>query len=462
MSKKLVLLLTYGLLLLSSKVAYGALSYSATTVNSIEGNAPSLNMDMILSINLSDGRRYSKSDNPSSVKSPIELPSIAKTFNDIKTVVPDDLSIVSLSNVFLNPEYRTDLVDDVDGDAEDNDKLILNGEIYLTIEDANEKKVKRTDALDICLSPYKVTLSTSQLSVTTPYGVPNRGMGGGRVVYYIKPKVIEDKYCYEDRVYARPNLEKNLDKWSDERKKDLVTEWEDKLGFKLQDVKRPSSNFPRSGANGLFFKLFAPKTKWDKLSYSKEPANSSINLAISGDDEGVTKIELIGPTDDASKASAANAVPTTFIIYTDEKKTKAVYSFKIDKWYITKYLEIKDYNRVIFSRKKAQEYCDLLGYRLPRGEELTNAYPKYWGEGTNFYPNYFYRKVGGGLFTEWGSVEIDYYPNSSFVNSSFVAYYIAELKTDGGPWVVTPYVGQVKGDRNDPNPYSRAVCVNGE
>jgi hypothetical protein len=87
-------LLTYGLLLLSSKVAYGALSYSATTVNSIEGNAPSLNMDMILSINLSDGRRYSKSDNPSSVKSPIELPSIAKTFNDIKTVVPDDLSIV--------------------------------------------------------------------------------------------------------------------------------------------------------------------------------------------------------------------------------------------------------------------------------------------------------------------------------------------------------------------------------
>jgi hypothetical protein len=57
--------------------------------------------------------------------------------------------------------------------------------------------------LAICLAPYKLTVSTSAL-----YGMPNQGKNGGRIIYYIKPKVVEDKYCYGDKIYVRPNLEK--------------------------------------------------------------------------------------------------------------------------------------------------------------------------------------------------------------------------------------------------------------
>jgi hypothetical protein len=71
-------------------------------------------------------------------------------------------------------------------------------------------------------------------------------------------------------------------------------------------------------------------------------------------------------------------------------KNKTVYSFKIDKWYITKKSKVEAY----FIREKAQAYRDSIGYRLPLGAELTNAYPKYWGKGTNFSPNYYYRKAG--------------------------------------------------------------------
>jgi hypothetical protein len=62
--------------------------------------------------------------------------------------------------------------------------------------------------LAICLAPYKLTVSTSALYVQTLYGMPNQGKNGGRIIYYIKPKVIEDKYCYGEKIYTRPNLEK--------------------------------------------------------------------------------------------------------------------------------------------------------------------------------------------------------------------------------------------------------------
>ncbi|MCX8671901.1 hypothetical protein J3U22_11980, partial [Gilliamella sp. B2865] len=74
---------------------------SQTTTNHIEGSAPYLTLDAgytriisttngLLGITLSNGSKYTPSNNPSSSSRPIELPTAGESFADIGMLVPTD------------------------------------------------------------------------------------------------------------------------------------------------------------------------------------------------------------------------------------------------------------------------------------------------------------------------------------------------------------------------------------
>lgn len=97
------------LLFLSFSISCQALSAYATNI--IQGNAPYLTFDSgqtrvtntnyLLSISLSDGRKYTANNN-SSIK-PITLPNLGETLANVNMYIPIDNDSISLNSVIGSP-----------------------------------------------------------------------------------------------------------------------------------------------------------------------------------------------------------------------------------------------------------------------------------------------------------------------------------------------------------------------
>lgn len=377
---------------------------SATTTNVIHGSEPYLTFDggvtkaittdELVSITLSDGKKYTAIDSVYSAKNPIKLPVARQKLKDIKTLIPDGSKKVTLTDVISKNGYWNDH----DGDG----SISSTGYLIMEAEDVNGNIINSDTELTGCNSPYKITLTSSDGVLSTEYGIPpSSTFIGSNAIYYIIPK--EPEVCF-----AQPNLTFNG--------KDNVSyrgpanQWDDTKGFKPQNINDPISNFPTMGAEGLFFNLVMDrKGISEEVRYSKLPKNSGIDLKITSQDKNsnIVKVELIGPGHGSNAAQAATAVPTTFTIYSDKEKVNKIYSFQINKWFIIKPGDGYGYSR-------SRSYCDNLNYRIPDILELTNANGNGWKGGLSGQPNIYQRRIGGGLFAEWGYTSNDYYKNSTF------------------------------------------------
>ncbi|MCX8679387.1 hypothetical protein J3U22_07165 [Gilliamella sp. B2865] len=390
---------------------------SQTTRNAIQGSAPYLTFDGgrtravdtngLLGITLSNGANYTPSTNPSSSSRPIVLPVEGQSFADIRMFVPTDTNSVALSSLIGPPNNYWG---DDDGDAD----VTATGSLSLSIVDKNNQSVSRNSVLTICNSPYKVTLSSSNGTLSTRYGFPNRStFSASDVTYYVNPKA-SPVVCF-----ARPNLRfgKRGD-WPSYPSWDFAgpsSMWDPANGFIPQST-GPSSygrNFPTTGANGLYFDLDiggrSQPLSWSPVSHGGITATMSNSTATS------VRVTLTGPYATPSQISSANpgplstiSLPQTFeLVGRDSNGAPVVkYGFTLKQWFVNTGSVQKTY-------PQALSWCNSIGYRLPKVKDLTNAScPNNdsncrgsVGATPSSSNNHYMRHIDAGLFTEWGRMD---------------------------------------------------------
>ncbi|MDF7671415.1 hypothetical protein PT276_09470 [Orbaceae bacterium ESL0721] len=423
------------------------------TKNIIIGTAPYLTFDggetkatdtaALFSIKLSDGRVFSQDNNQSTPDNPIELPVEDQTLADVQMFVPIDKQIVNLSELIItsNNYWRDD-----DGDGEEKDTITATGSLTLQIQDSTGKTLNRTDNISLCdgATYYKVVLTSTAGTLKTQYGSPNStNFAASNVTYYIKPKPTTKPYA----CWAQPNMQYSGSQpdgpsieyynWDGP-----VTQWDKYKGFKLQNINTPSSNFPTMGAYGLFFKLTIAGDVWQNVSYDKTPADSGIDIIIdNGGSTNIAKIQLNGPRYNTNNANTV--VPTTFTIYSDKEKTNKIYSFNINRWFIA--------TPGAGNGFKANYCVNRYGskYRIPSVTEFTNANNKYynWTGGLSGQPKNYQRRIGGGLFAEWGNMYSgNYYTSADYDNN----YY----------WAFESYSSSIQRNVNSSNGYVGGIITN--
>ncbi|WP_065560070.1 hypothetical protein [Gilliamella sp. Gris1-4] len=356
-----------------------------------------------MAIELPDGRRITQSTNTSSVTNPIRLPSGNYTFNDIHTVLPSGATSISLNSLISQGKWGDD-----DGDGQGTNGVTATGSISLAIKDKNGSTVNRSDTLDICKAPYKVTLDSTGGSLTTQYGVPNSSrFYGGTAVYYItlpsQPVICS----------VRPNL--NFGSTSSAGPSNI---WSPTKGFLVQST-NPSSysrNFPTTGADGLYFDLDIGGIDASQLSWAVNTSGSlgitvSWRLPNQGDiwitdkSKNVTRVTLTGPRASSSQISSSNpgsltrpSLPQTFeLVGRDSNGNEVRYGFVLRQWFVNRGSVKKDYSDQL-------AWCNRLGYRMPRVRDLTNSNYDYLGAAPRSSVNAYMRHIGAGFFTEWGSM----------------------------------------------------------
>lgn len=425
--------------------SFNSQALSAITTQTIHGNAPYLtfdggstqvsSMDEILSIKLSDGVnyiKYTKNNNPSSESNPILTLVPDVKLKDIETYIPKGNMTSTLTDIVSDNDFWGDL----DGD----NFIMATGNLTLKARDIDGKEINANDQLDYCYAPYRITLTSDGGTLSTQYGMPrSTTFTGGSAIYYIKPKVVRPYTCF-----AQPNLEGNG--IMDSRMRGPDYQWSDIHGFKPQDINTPSSNFPTTGANGLYFNLVIAGALGRDVTYNKFPSNSSINLNITeGSQSDIAKIELNGPSE-SNKNQTVNAVPTTFQIFANGQ---LIYSFRIQKWFMAKV-------GASGGNQAAQNYCRSNGYRITDITDLTNANAFSWTGGLQNQGNRYQRRIGGGVFAEWGITNRSYYSHSDFVSDGVLNYWTAQLRSAGIYYVVNERNG---GIGYSSNPSDKVVCV---
>ncbi|MDF7670253.1 hypothetical protein PT276_03380 [Orbaceae bacterium ESL0721] len=423
-----------------SKTALGLISFplflsfpalaatsTLTTKGIVTGTAPYLTFDngqtkatdtaALLTIKLSDGRVYGQTNNTSTPTNPIMLPVEGQTLADVQMFMPLDRKTVSLSELIAAPNNYWG---DDNGDGKGVNGIAASGSLTLKIQDSTGRVLDRNDTISLCdgATYYKVDLSGTAGSLQTKYGIPNKtDFAASNITYYIKPKPTSKPYVCN----AQPNLNN-----SGGTHNGPITEWDPAKGFKVQRVNTPSSNFPTMGAHGLFFNLTIAGDVWQNMSYDKSPASSGIDISIgNGGSANVAKVMLNGPRYNTNNATTA--VPTTFTIYSDKAKTNKVYSFTIGKWFIATPMTDNTYN---------EDYClEHYGskYRVPNITEYTNANGNFWEGGLAGQPNNYQRRIGGGLFAEWGDMRNNLVYTSSdfdFDAEGYGTYWASEKYND--------------------------------
>ncbi|MCX8583279.1 hypothetical protein, partial [Gilliamella sp. B3372] len=87
------------------------------------------------------------------------------------------------------------------GDDDGDSGVSATGRLSLSIVDKSGQTVSRSTVPTICKAPYKVTLSSSDGTLSTRYGFPNRStFNASNVTYYVNPKA-SPVVCF-----ARPDL----------------------------------------------------------------------------------------------------------------------------------------------------------------------------------------------------------------------------------------------------------------
>ena len=375
---------------------------TSKTSNYIQGSAPYLTFDGgrtrvvdvngLLGITLSDGTKYTPSTNISSI-TPIVLPVAGQSFADIGMFVPTNTDSVALSALIGPPNNYWG---DDDGDSD----VTATGSLSLSIVDKNNESVSRSTVPTICNSPYKVTLSSTDGTLSTRYGFPNRSdFRASNVTYYVKPKAAP-VVCF-----AKPILHKGSGRYAGP-----FSMWDPAKGFLTQST-APShygSNFPTTGANGLYFDLDiggrSQPLSWSPVSHGGITATMSNSTATS------VRVTLTGPYATESQHNSDNpgristpSLPQTFeLVGRDNNGNPVVtYGFTLKQWFVHSGTWYGSYS-------SALSWCNSIGYRMPRVRDLTNAvltgsHPISGATPTS--PgNHYMRHIGSGFFTEWGTI----------------------------------------------------------
>ena len=311
-----------------------------------------------------------------------------------------------MSDIIVGSNYWWD----IDGDGNDKSPIVI-GNLKVTWQDyegndiTNLVKNKVDSLLDGCLAPYKLTVSATQGSISTTYGIPNtRTFPATEHSYYIYPKVMSTaKFCY-----AKPNVV---------YENDINDQWKKGKGFIFYNPNNAQNNFPTTGSNNLFFDLkIAGLSAKELIKINGESVSqisgSGVSLALS-DHQGFLRVTLKGPS---ASTNGGQFKPSTFRLYADYNKTNVFYTFTLQRWYIS-FLEPSG------SYINSINLCNKLtgGYRVPKIIELTNSNRDYdknniyigWNNGIPGVKEQYRRMISykndsgtwmGGLFAEWGSV----------------------------------------------------------
>ncbi|MCX8663753.1 hypothetical protein, partial [Gilliamella sp. B2911] len=283
-----------------------------------------------------------------------------------------------------------------------------------SIVDRNNRPVSRNTVLTTCngSAPYKVTLSSSNGTLFTRYGVPNRStFNASNVTYYVNPKA-GAVVCF-----ARPNLKfgkLNEDGYSHDFR-GPSSMWDPAKGFLTQETD-PSlygRNFPTTGANGMYFDLLISGSS-QPLSWSPVSLGG-ITVTMSNPTATSVRVTLTGPYATTSQHSSANpgristpSLPQTFeLVGRDSNGTPVVrYGFTLKQWFVNRGSKKDRYPQTL-------SWCNSLGYRLPKVKDLTNASCRGYNSGTfcqgsvgatpSSPNNVYMRHIGSGFFTEWGA-----------------------------------------------------------
>ncbi|MCX8663461.1 hypothetical protein [Gilliamella sp. B2911] len=386
---------------------------SQTTANQIQGTPPYLTFDGgrtravdangLLGITLSNGANYTPSNNSSST-TPIVLPVEGQSFADIRMFVPTDTNSVALSSLIGPPNNYWG---DDDGDAD----VTATGSLSLSIVDKNNQSVSRNSVLTICNAPYKVTLSSTDGTLSTRYGFPNHStFSASSETYYVNPKA-ESVVCF-----AKPNL--MYGKRGDDPTYPSFdfagpsSMWDPAKGFIPQstDPSLYGRNFPTTGANGLYFDLDiggrSQPLSWSPVSHGGITAIMSNSTATS------VRVTLTGPYATESQQNSSSpgristpSLPQTFeLVGRDSQGTPVVkYGFTLKQWFVNRGYKVDyHYNTV--------SWCNSIGYRMPSVKDLTNAFCRDTdlecqgavGATPSSSDNHYMRHIDAGLFTEWG------------------------------------------------------------
>ncbi|MCX8674876.1 hypothetical protein J3U16_06185 [Gilliamella sp. B3023] len=436
---------------------------SKTTRNAIQGSAPYLTFDGgrtravdangLLGITLSNGTKYTPSTNTSSYSRPIVLPVTGQSFADIGMLVPTDTNSVALSSLIGPPNNYW-------GDDDGDSGVSATGSLSLSIVDNNNQPVSRDTVLTTCndSAPYRVTLSSTNGTLTTRYGVPNSSnFSASHVTYYVNPKP-GTSVCARVK-FARPNLTYGTGLHAGP-----ASMWDPDNGFIPQSTSpsRYGSNFPTTGLHRLYFDLLISDNNqplfWSPVSRGGITATMSNSTATS------VRVTLTGPYADYNQRDSSYpsrvstpSLPQTFELVGRDSRGNIVvkYGFTLKKWFVHRGSRQDNYS-------PALSWCNNIGYRLVKVKDLTNTscptssvnYEDCSGSvgATPSSPGrYYMRHIGAGFFTEWG--RIDQY---SDVNFHSYWYWTSDLKysshftilSDSGGINWSPY-----------NSYNDVVCV---
>ena len=386
------------------------------------GHTRVTNADGLLGISLSNGDKYTPATNISSLTNPIVLPTSGQSFADIGMFVPTNTDYIEL-NSLIGSSYN--YWGDDDGDGQGVNGITATGDLKLSIVDKNNQAVTRNEVLTICKSPYKLTLSNTEGTLKTRYGVPNESrFTAGNVTYYLNPKA-SPEICF-----ARPNLIKGDNKFAGP-----ASIWNPDKGFLPQSV-TPSSyslNFPTTGANNLYFDLDIGGSNqalsWVPISHQ------GITATITEVTSTSVRVILTGPVATPSQWNSSNprgilkpSLPQVFELVGRDSGGNAIvkYGFVLNLWFINRGTDSYDYSSI-------SSWCNNIGYRLPTVRDLTNASCRGDDSGafcrgavgaTPLAPNNFYqRRIGAGFFTEWGRM-------SDYTGANFRSWHYWTSDTD--------------------------------
>ncbi|MCX8597558.1 hypothetical protein, partial [Gilliamella sp. B3493] len=385
------------------------------TRNAIQGSAPYLTFDGgrtravdangLLGITLSDGTQYTPSTNTSSSSAPISLPVVGQSFADIRMFVPTDTNSVALSSLIGPPNNYW-------GDDDGDSGVSATGSLSLSIVDKNNRPVSRNSELTNCNAPYRIKLSSTDGTLSTRYGVPNRSTFSARnVTYYVNPKA-SPVVCF-----ARPDMYYSTGDYAGP-----VSMWDPDNGFIPQstDLSRYGSNFPTTGANKLYFDLLisgvSRALSWSPVSHG------GITVTMSNPTATSVRVTLTGPYATESQINSSSPIPISIskptlpqtfeLVGRDTNGTPVVrYGFTLKRWFMNRGSKRDTYSNTF-------SWCNSLGYRVPRIRDLTNSSRISSLGATPSSPgNHYMRHIGSGFFTEWG--RMDAYSGVGFNNTPY-------------------------------------------
>ncbi|OCG40761.1 hypothetical protein [Gilliamella sp. Bif1-4] len=349
-------------------------------------------------------------EDSSRIYDPIELPTSIDTFSHIQNLIPlssqgnKSYPTIALDTLIAEPYHHWA---DSDGDAKASGELRVKWENYKNIDITQQVKDNPNNVLAPCEAPYKLTLSLTDVLLSTKYGNPNKNyFNGTSHSYYIKPKIDEPLVCY-----VQPNLNNGSGRHAGPKE-----QWDPDNGFKVQSLSDASKNFPTTVANNLYFKLMLAGMTAKKMiaingNTVKPVSGTGITLLLTAEnnelDGNIVRVTLKEPTKDSRNKAFK---PSTFELYDDTAK-KLIYQFKIDRWFIVKLGDTgQDYNNAV-------SFCNSLSsssqrYSVPAAQDYTNANGNYWYQGVPGQENVYQRRISyinnsrwiGGLFSEWGII----------------------------------------------------------